>query len=263
MELTYQTVAARIRALGVEAEQFCLGKSHDKMTAKVSFDLTDRKTEDVQNGQYAIKYYAKEQVFFIWNLENHRRHDATLYLNASGCPAEELNSDTFRAMYKTYRTAHDNVWEKICIVGSEHFQLFFGHMDYWMRFNKYDREYPNNIKCAIEEESAGWKSERERREWSMSRKRRELDARRAVLLAGNYRCLVCGCDVPELLYPVWQENSIRRKHAGKGFCLCATHKVLYEQRMIDIAPEIGAVRCIDERAENFVKMTNFMKSIEK
>ena len=255
MELAYQTVAARIRALGVEAEQFCLGKSHDRMTGKIAFDLTDRKSEEVQKGRYAIKYYAKEQVFFIWNLENHRRHEATLYLNASGEQVEtaSFNSDTFLAVYKTYRTAHDNVWEKICVVGVEHFQLFFSHMDVWMRFNKYDASYPNNIKCAIEEESAGWKSERERREWSMSRKRKELDERRAVLLSGGYRCFVCGCTVPELLYPVWQEESMRKKHTGKGFCLCAAHKVLYEQRMIDIDPEREMIRCIDPRAEQLLQ----------
>lgn len=250
MDNAYRTFAARIQALGVTSDRYCLGRSMEKIAPKIALDLTGRKGEDVQKAQYAIKYYPEEEVFFVWNLENHRLHDATLYLNVNNCDIRRLGSGAFQAVYKTYRTHNDNVWEKVCVVGIEYFQLFFSHIEYWMRFNKYDLEYANNIKCAIQEESEGWRSERERREWSTAKRSREQERRFTILEAYEHRCAVCGCDVPELLQIA--EVPVKRKGRPDGICLCANHKVLYEQRLIDIDLETGAVRCIDSRIRSLM-----------
>ena len=204
-----------------------------------------------ENNRYAVKLFEKKGVFIVWDLEIRRKNNLlgiSVRLKNSSWDNISIGIDEIDVQYKEIGNRGSGIWEKIYVVGLNHIDQLFEHLDEYMKFNKHDKNVPKEIKI----ESSECEAE-SREKYSSERWKRDIKFRNAVLDAYDHKCAVCRCDVEEILQAAhehgYEPDKTISDDPKHGICLCANHHLMYDRGLIDISINQKTISILDERVK--------------
>lgn len=186
--------------------------------------------EDIERCAYAIQYFPDNEYFLIWDMQYHRElNKGKSFSSLSICDDNRYHRAIFKAHYKKVQST--NKYEKVCIVGMDHFKNFFENYALFMNLNEFDEEFPQEAKTEV-----NWFDPTTRKKYSVSIYARKYNFRKEVLEAYNNQCAICRCQEEKLLQaahivPVAQGGS---DLVSNGICLCANHHLMFDSGLIKI-----------------------------
>lgn len=232
---------------------FTVCKARDK-NAEIQYEISN---ENNRNCHYAIKYYPDKEIFVVWDLDLHKKLGASWNLSVNTETIEQINLPYgIKACYKTiWSSDGQRYYEKVLFVHMSRFEEFIDNYEFWMRFNKFDEEFPNDLK------NDGYNTDIQRKRYSTSRPKRAADFRDKVLRSYGSQCAICRCGIKEVLqaahergYEVWRTVDDNYRH---GICLCANHHLMYERELIDIDLKNLTINYNNETLKEMICFKNF------
>lgn len=199
--------------------------------AEIKYEISNGNN---RNCHYAIKYYPDREIFVVWDINLHKQLGASLILTVNTETIEQVDLPYgIKECYKTIRGADGkSYYEKVLFVHMSRFEEFIDNYEFWMRFNKFDEEFPNDLR------NDDYNTDIQRKRYSTSLPKRAADFRYKVLRSYGSQCAICRCRIKEVLqaahehgYEVCRTVYDNYRH---GICLCANHHLMYDCGLIDI-----------------------------
>lgn len=208
--------------------------------------------------RYVVQLFAEKNFFVVWDFKT-RLNSKLAGRSSVSWPIEykvsQFDENSFKAIYHPIGHGNSSEYEKVYIVGINNRTDFFENIELYMRFNEYD--YDADSSCPEEiKEAATWLSPEERKKYACYQKARDAQFRKDVLDAFNHRCVVCGCNIEEILQAAHEHGyevaNTATDDPNHGFCLCANHHLMYDNYLIDI-----------KRIHNRIEVSNVVEKLQK
>ncbi len=153
---------------------------------------------------------------------------------------EEIDKSKYivHAEYKELGKPHSGVFEKIVFISLDYLLTGEIILTDLMQLNEYDDGFPQGLK---QSPLVDWATPEYRKRVSSTRLTRDKRFRDAVLQRFGKKCVICKCDIPEILEAAhehgYEVKDTDYDDPAHGICLCRIHHRLYDQQMIDIDTE--------------------------
>lgn len=256
--------------------------SCNKLKTKIQINETQiiPHGNNFQEIKFVILAIEETDVFIIWDYRIHHGEGVSRMVTLTHKIDEIINPVDTPVFWPYYKTIHETIqpdkeqdvdskktksYEKVYVVDRENMAHFLSNLNFYMKFNEYDINYPLQKSGNTIKESWGVFDEKGTRlKYSSLARKRDYRFRNAVIDLYK-KCIVCGCSDQSILQAAHlhghevSNNEKADDNPKYGICLCANHHLMYDRGQIEINTDNDRVTIVDSTLNNMEWFGSFPK----